>query len=162
MATAVHQPEPITHEGYERLRTELEQLRTVKRREVADWLREAREDGAEPGENPDVGAALDEQAALERRIDELEAMLAFARIAGPPEPGVAGVGQHVRLRVDGAPESIEYELVGVMEANPATRRMSVDSPIGRALLGGRAGDVVVVETPGGMRSVEILAVGDDA
>ena len=162
MATVAHQPEPITREGYERLRAELEQLTTVKRREIADWLREAREDGAEPGENPDVGAALEEQVTLERRIDELEAMLAFARIAEPPEPGVAGIGRHVRLRVDDGPESIEYELVGAMEADPATRRISIDSPVGRAVVGGRAGDVVVVETPGGLRSVEILAVGDEA
>jgi transcription elongation factor GreA len=162
MATVAHQLEPITREGYERLRAELEHLVTARRREVAEWLREAREDGAEPGENPDVGAALDEQAQLERRIDEIEAALAVARIAEPPEPGVAGIGRHVRLRLDGAAEPVAYELVGALEADPTTRRISVGSPVGRALVGRRAGDLVAVETPGGVRTVEILAVGDDA
>jgi transcription elongation factor GreA len=159
MSTAAHQPEQITREGYERLRAELEQLVTIKRRQLADDLREARDDGTEPGENRPVAEALDDHAALERRIDELEAALAFARIAEPPEEGVAGIGQRVSIRLAQGRAPIDYHLVGAIEADPAARRISVESPIGRALVGRRTGESVEVETPGGMRVVEIVAVG---
>ena len=162
MSTVAHQPVPITREGFDRLQAELEHLVTAKRREVAEWLRVAKEDGGEPGENLDVAAALDEQAALERRIDELEATLALARIADPPVDGVAGIGQRVQIRLRPGAAPIEYHLVGAAEADPAAGRISVDSPVGQALVGHRAGDTVTVETPGGARVVEIVAVGEDA
>lgn len=158
MSTVAHQPEEITREGYERLRAELDQLVTIKRRQIADDLREARDDGTEPGENRPVAEALDDHAALERRIDELEAALAFARIADPPEDGVAGIGQLVSIRLAQGKPPTTYHLVGAVEADPAARRISVASPIGQALLARRAGESVEVETPGGTRVVEIVAV----
>ena len=160
MPTVVHQPVPITREGLDRLQAELEHLVTVKRREVAAWLRGAREDGGEPGENLDVAAALDEQAALERRIDELEATLALARVAEPPPTGVAGIGRRVEICLEPGGTVIGYHLVGAVEADPAAGRISIDSPVGRAVAGHRPGDVVQVQTPGGARSIEIVAVGD--
>jgi transcription elongation factor GreA len=162
MSTVARQPEPITREGYDRLRAELEQLVTIRRREVADHLRTAREDGAEPGENVGVAAALDDHAALERRIDELEAALSYTRIAEPPVDGVAGIGQRVTVRLAAGARPVEFDLVGPIEADPDTRRISVESPIGQALVGRRAGDVVEAETPGGRRLVEIVAVGAGA
>jgi transcription elongation factor GreA len=159
MSTVARQPEPITREGYERLRVELETLVKIKRREVAEDLRDARGDGGEPGENVAVAVALDDQATLERRIDELEAALAFVQIADPPADGVAGIGQRVRIRLGAAREAIDYDLVGAIEADPAGRRISIESPIGQALVGRRAGETVEVETPGGLRAVEIVAVG---
>jgi transcription elongation factor GreA len=162
MSTVARQPEPITRAGYERLRAELETLMTIKRREVAEDLREAREDGGGPGENLAVVVALDDQAAVERRIDELSSALASARIADPPADGVAGIGRRVRIRVGGSATPIDYDLVGAIEADAARGRLSVESPIGEALVGRRAGDTVEVETPGGLRAVEIVAVGDMA
>jgi transcription elongation factor GreA len=119
----------------------------------------AKEDGGEPGENLAVAVALDEQASLERRIDELEATLALARIADQPVDGVAGIGQRVHIRILPDATPIEYHLVGAAEADPASGRISIDSPVGQALVGHRAGDTVSVETPGGARTVEIIAVG---
>jgi transcription elongation factor GreA len=162
MSTVAHQPLPITREGFDRLQAELEHLVTAKRRELAEWLRVAREDGGEPGENLDVAAALDEQATLERRIDELEATLALARIADPPPDGVAGIGQRVQIRLRPGSAPVEYELVGAAEADPAAGRISVDSPVGQALAGHRAGDTITVDAPNGPRVMEIVAVGDDA
>ena len=160
MSTAAHQAEPITREGYERLRAELEELVTIKRRQIADDLREAREDGTEPGENRPVAEALDDHAALERRIDEHESALAVARIGDPPADGVAGIGQPVSIRLAPGAAPVHYHLVGPIEADPATRRISIESPIGQALIGHSAGDTVEVETPGGVRVVEIVSVGD--
>ena len=131
----------------------------TERRSLADALREAREDGAEP-ENAAVAAALEQVAALEQRIGELEAMLSIARIADPPPDGVAGIGQRVRIRLAGGLDPVEYHLVGALECDPERRRISVESPVGEALVGRRAGDVVDVDTPGGARTVEVVAVGD--
>ena len=161
MATVAHQPEPITRQGYERLRAELEYLVTVRRRQMADDLREAREDGGEPGENLGVTAVLDDQAALERRIDELEAALAAVQVVDPPADGVAGIGQRVRLRLGDAAEPIEYELVGALEADPAAGRVSAASPLGRALLGREAGAEAVVEAPRGVRRFEIVSIAGE-
>lgn len=160
MSTVAHQPAPITREGHQRLRAELERLVNVGRREMAQWLREAREDRDPPGENAGLAAILQERAALERRIDELERMLAWARIAEPPINGIAGIGQRVLVRGNSGQAPTEYVLVGAMEADLAQRRLSVDSPVGRALMGRRAGDTIEVEAPGGARTIEILAVGD--
>jgi transcription elongation factor GreA len=162
MSIAVHQPAPITREGFERLRAELAELVTVKRREVAEWVREARDDGGEPGENADVAAALEAKAALESRIGELRATLALVRVAEPPVDGVAGIGRRVRVEIDGRPAPVEFELVGAAESDPSRGWISVASPMGRALTGHRAGDVVEVEAPGGMRDVRIVAVGAPA
>jgi transcription elongation factor GreA len=139
MSTVAHQPEEITREGYERLRAELDQLVTIKR-------------AADP---------VDDHEALERRIDELEAALAFSRIASPPEDGVAGIGQRVSIRLAKGTAPVDYHLVGAIEADATARRISVDSPIGQALVGRRVGESVEAETPGGTRVIEIVAVGSD-
>jgi transcription elongation factor GreA len=159
MSTVAHQPEQITRAGYERLQTELEHLVTIKRPQIAEELREARDDGTEPGETRPVAEALDDQATLERRIDELEAALAAARIADPPADGVAGIGQRVSIRLAAGRSPIDYDLVGAIEADPPAGRISVSSPIGAALVGRVAGDRVTVVTPGGVRTIEIVAVG---
>jgi transcription elongation factor GreA len=152
----------ITLEGYNRLVAELEELRTTRRREVADALREAREDGGEPGENTAIAAALDAGAALERRIEELGGVLATSHIAEPPPPGEVGIGTEVTLRMAPGAKPVGLRVVGAIECDPSAGQISVESPVGRMLLGRQAGDLVDVETPGGTRTVEILAVGDDA
>jgi transcription elongation factor GreA len=162
MSIVAREPEPMTREGYERLRAELDELVTVRRPEIADELRVAREEGAEPSENSTMAAVLADRAAVERRVEELEAALTFARIAEPPPAGVAGIGRRVRIRVAPATRVLEYVLVGAIEADAATGRISVESPIGEALLGRRAQETVEVQTPGGQRTVEIVEViGED-
>jgi transcription elongation factor GreA len=126
---------------------------------LAEALREARADGAEP-ENTGVAVALDQLAALECRISQLEAILSVVRIADPPVDGVAGIGQLVWIRMTGTAEPVDYHLVGSFECDPERRRISVDSPVGLALVGRRAGDAVEVETPSGPRTVEIVAIGE--
>ena len=148
----------ITRDGYERLQSELEELITVQRPAVARWLREAREDGGEPGENAGVAEALEERALLEQRISELRRRLAEARIVEPVLDGTISIGAFVRLRNAGSGATIDYQLVGAAESDPSRRRISVESPVGEALLGQAAGDVVEVDAPGGRRRFEIVSV----
>jgi transcription elongation factor GreA len=159
MSTVVRRPCLITREGHLRLQDELNRLVSTERRALAEALREAREDGAEP-ENSSVAVALDQLGALECRIGELEAMLSVARIADPPPDGVAGIGRRVQIRMAGGAEPRDYHLVGALECDPERSRISVESPVGEALVGRRAGEVVEVDTPGGLRTVEIVAVGE--
>jgi len=158
MSTIAHQTEPITPHGYRRLLAELDELVNVKRPRMIEWLRVVREDGHDLGENPSLAATADEQATIERRIRELETTLAVVTVIDPPPEGVAGIGQNVLIRLDDSSEPTEFDLVGAVECDPGNDRISIDSPIGRAVVGHRAGDVVDVKTPGGIRTVEILAV----
>ena len=162
MSIAIARPDVITPEGHQRLTAELDQLKTVSRREVADALRHAREDGGQPGESTVVADALDHAAALERRIEELSAVLARSQIAAQPPAGVIGIGQRVRVRLAPGATPMSCQLVGAPECDPAAGRISVESPVGQALVGRRVGDHVEVETPGGDRTIEILDVGADA
>ena len=150
-------PNAITPEGHERLRSELRFLTEHRRDEVASWLRECREDGGAPGSNAGLAQALEEHDRLEARIAELEATLAKARVVDPAGDGSACVGSRVRLRAPGT-TAVAYQLVGPLEADARRGTVSVSSPVGRALLGCRAGDTVSVDTPGGVRSIELLAV----
>jgi transcription elongation factor GreA len=160
--SAVNQPDVITRKGYERLTAELGQLKTIRRQEVSDALREARADGGELAENPAIAEALDASAALEHRIEELTAVLAACQIAEPPEPGVVDVGQHVVLRLSPGATAKSFQLVSAVEADPGAGRISVESPVGRAIMGKRSGDRVEAETPRGIRIIGILDVGNVA
>jgi transcription elongation factor GreA len=147
----------MTLEGYERLREELDLLCTVRRGEVAEWLRAAREDGGDPSENGDLANALSEQDRLERRITELEGVLSMARVVVPSDDGTARIGARVRVRRQNG-RVAEYELVGVSEADASKGRISIASPVGRALSGRAPGDTVVVQTPRGIAPLEVIAV----
>ncbi len=153
-------PTFLTPQGFERLQDELEHLRTVKRQEVAQRLREAMEDGGDMGVDSDAeyDAAKNEQAFVEGRIQELEILLANARMienTGAREK--VEVGATVTIQEDaGDPE--EYIVVGRAEANPREGRISNESPLGRALMDHRAGDVVRVDAPGGSFTVLVLKV----
>jgi transcription elongation factor GreA len=146
----------VTADGYERLRSELETLRSEGRRQMRERLREAREDG-NLADNPPLYDLLVEQARLERRIAALEARLAVAQIVEPAADGSAGIGTSVRVR-DAGGEIAEYELVGEIESYVGNGRVSVGAPVGRALAGRGAGESVAVETPRGTLSLEILSV----
>lgn len=123
-------PGSMTRDGYERLRAELDELVTVRQPEDR----------------------------VERRISELRRLLAEARIVEPALDGTIGVGAFVRLRTAGSGKTAEYQLVGAAESDPSRRRVSITSPVGEALVGHAAGDVVHVDAPGGPRSFEVIAV----
>ena len=148
----------LTQEGYQKLQDELEHLRTEKRKEIAERLREAME-GGELIENAEYEAAKNEQAFVEGRIQELEILLANARVIDETATAdIVQVGTRVTIQ-DGSNEPEVYIIVGPAEANPRNGRISNESPLGRALMDHRAGDSVRVEAPGGPFTVQILKVG---
>jgi transcription elongation factor GreA len=150
-------PSYLTRQGYQKLQEELEYLRTVKRQEVAQRLHEAME-GGELIEDAEYEAAKNEQAFVEGRIQELEVLLANARIID--EGGhrdVVQVAAKVSIQ-EGDNEPELYTIVGPAEANPRQGRISNESPLGRALMDHRAGDLVKVDAPGGSFYVKILKV----
>jgi len=148
----------LTREGFERLQKELDHLRTEKRIEVADRLREALEDG-ELIENAELEAAKNEQSFVEGRIKELEILLSNAHlIEETNHTDSIQVGSKVKVQEEGYdPE--EYVIVGAAEADPRLGRISNESPLGKALLNKKAGDKVKVEAPGGEFEIEILSIG---
>jgi transcription elongation factor GreA len=150
----------LTKEGYQKLADELEYLRTEKRAEVANRLHEAME-GGELIENAEYEAAKNEQAFVEGRIQELEMILATARVIDGKDKkekaGIVQVGSTVTISEDGgAPE--KYTIVGAAEANPREGKISNESPIGRTILNHRAGEELMVEAPGGTFKVKIIKV----
>jgi transcription elongation factor GreA len=150
-------PSFLTRQGYQKLQEELEYLRTIKRQEVANRLHEAME-GGELIEDAEYEAAKNEQAFVEGRIQELEMLLANARVideTGKME--VVQVAARVTIQEDGNDPEV-YTIVGPAEANPREGKISNESPLGRALLDHRAGDNVKVEAPAGSFSVRILKV----
>lgn len=147
----------ITQAGLARLEAELERLRTKQREELAARLREARESPGDQSDNLELLEAQHELSILEARIAELEYALAQAKVAQAPEGGVAGIGSVVRVRDEDGEEET-YTLVGPAEADPRNGLISIASPVGRGLLGTRAGDEAVVETPSGPRRLKVLQV----
>jgi transcription elongation factor GreA len=154
-------PSFLTRHGYQKLHEELDYLRTTKRQEVAARLREAMEDGGvDLGVDLDAEyeAAKNEQSFVEGRIQELEILLANARVIDEGgKKDVVQVGARVTIQEeDNEPEV--YAIVGPAEANPREGRISNESPLGRALMDHRAGETVKVEAPAGSFSVQIVKV----
>jgi len=148
----------LTQEGFERLQNELEYLRTEKRTEVADRLRDAMEDG-ELIENAELEAAKNEQSFVEGRIKELEILLANAHLIEENTNGdTIQVGSKVTVK-EGRMSPEKYIIVGPAEADPRLGRISNESPLGKALLNHKAGDKVKVEAPGGAFEIKIVSVG---
>jgi len=150
-------PSFLTREGYQKLQEELEDLRTVKRQEVAKRLHEAME-GGELIEDAEYEAAKNEQAFVEGRIQDLEILLANARvIEDTSNKEVVQVGAKVTIQEEGSDAEM-YTIVGPAEADPRNGRISNESPLGRALMDHRAGDTVRVDAPGGSFTVQVLKV----
>ncbi|MBL8106470.1 MAG: transcription elongation factor GreA [Anaerolineales bacterium] len=150
----------LTKEGYDKLQDELDYLRTAKRQEVANRLHEAME-GGELIENAEYEAAKNEQAFVEGRIQELDLLLATAKIIednGKKKGDVVHLGSKVTIK-EGNFEAETFAIVGAAEANPREGKISNESPIGKAILNRKVGDIVKVETPGGTYNVKILKVG---
>ncbi|MCC6569278.1 MAG: transcription elongation factor GreA [Anaerolineales bacterium] len=150
----------LTKEGYQKLQDELDYLRTAKRQEVANRLHEAME-GGELIENAEYEADKNEQAFVEGRIQELDLLLATAKIIednGKKKGDVVHLGSKVTIK-EGNFEAETFAIVGAAEANPREGKISNESPIGKAILNRKVGDTVKVETPGGTYNVKILKVG---
>ncbi len=149
----------LTPEGLRKLEQELEHLKSVKRREVAERIKAALEFG-DISENSEYEEAKNEQAMIEGRIMALERLLRQARVVDEEEvdPGEVHIGSSVTLRDLTTGQVATYTIVGSNEADPGQRRISYLSPVGRATMGRRAGDLVEVRLPGGNARFEIMAV----
>jgi transcription elongation factor GreA len=157
MSSVAHEPHTITRAGHMRLTAELERL-VAERPRLAAEVRHQRTDANNAAEHENLATAVAAQAALDRRIEDLRSALATAQIAAEPADGIAALGQTVTLRFDGGAEEADYELVGALESDPRARRLSVQSPIGQALLGTRVGETIEVAAPAGARRVHVVAI----
>lgn len=148
----------LTPEGLEKLKDELETLSTARRREVAERIKEAREFG-DISENSEYDDAKNEQAMLEARIASLEEKLRSATVIDQTDLGTdqVRVGSVVHVK-DDAGKSNKYTIVGSAEASPAEMKLSNESPVGKALLGRKRGDEVVITTPRGERHLKITKI----
>ena len=150
-------PVHLTAEGMEKLRHELEHLTQVKRPALAERLRRAIQQG-DLTENADYASAKEEQAFLEGRIQQIEEMLRRAKIITADQTsGYVSLGKRVTVVEEGHEEMETFLLVGPAEADPSNGRVSNESPLGRALLGHKVGDRVVVQAPDGEIAFRILA-----
>jgi len=150
----------LTAEGLKQLQDEIGHLSTIKREEVAERIREAREFG-DITENSEYDDAKNEQAMLEHRISLLQEKLRRARVIKDSEieTDKVSVGSTVTLKDVDAGDIRIYTLVGSAEADPARARLSNESPVGQAIIGKKVGDKVTVPVPVGSLSYEILAIG---
>ena len=152
-------PIPITARGAEKLKEELQRLKSVDRPEVIQAIKDARDKG-DLSENAEYDAARERQGFIEGRISELEAKLGNAQVIDPKlldADGRCVFGATVELEEKGK-SATSYQIVGDDEADIKAGRISVNSPIARALIGKEEGDVIDVQAPGGVRSYEIVAV----
>lgn len=152
----------VTREGYQKLEQDLNELRTVKRKEVADKIKVARGYG-DLSENAEYDAAKEEQAIVEARIADLEATLKVARIIDDSELSndTVSIGMRVQILAEGddSEDAEEYDITGSTEADMNLNRISDESPVGAALIGHKAGDEVDVTLPNGNIIVyKVLAV----
>lgn len=151
---------PITKHGAELLKAELHQLKTIERRKVIDAIAEARSHG-DLSENAEYDAAKERQSFVEGRIAELEGKLGSAQIIDPAlldADGRVVFASTVNLEDLESGEKVTYQIVGTDEADLKLMKVSITSPIARAMIGKYAGDVVAVQAPSGVREYEVLEV----
>ena len=149
----------LTYEGLKKLEDELQDLKVVQRREIAQKIKEAREQG-DLKENAEYDAAKDEQRDIEARIEQIEKILKNAEVVLDEEIDLnkISIGCVVRVLDIEYDEEEEYKLVGSSEASSLQNKISNESPIGRALLGAQVGDVVEVEAPIGVVQYKVLSI----
>lgn len=148
----------LTRAGYKRLDEELEQLRTVKRPQVSEQIRQSK-DRTDFEDNAEYDEAKSQQSFVEGRIQELEATLAAAQLIGDGPPSdFVGLGSHVTVK-DSDDVEEEYTIVGSMEADPKKGQISNESPVGRALLGKKVGETASVVAPGGSFDLAVVSIG---
>ena len=149
----------LTPEGLQKLEQELEYLKVTGRKDIAEKIKIARGFG-DLSENAEYDAAKDAQAAMEKRISEIEEMLKNVQVVDVNEVGtdVVSILSKVKVFDVDMEEEDEYTIVGTTEADPDKNKISDESPIGTALLGKKVGDVVEVQTPGGSFELKILEI----
>ena len=149
----------LTYAGLKALEDELENLKVVKRREIAQKIKEAREQG-DLSENAEYDAAKDEQRDIEARIEDIEKILKNAEVVVEEEVDLdkISIGCKVRILDMEFDEELEYKIVGSTEANSLKGKISNESPVGRALIGSKVGDVITVETQAGELSYKVLEI----
>ena len=151
---------PLTVKGAEKLRTELQRLKTSDRPRIIQAIAEARAHG-DLSENAEYHAAKEQQSFVEGRIVDIERKLANAQVIDPLRVNANGrvvFGATIDLIDDGTQQEVTYQIVGDDEADIAAGMISISSPIARALIGKEAGEVVEVQVPGGLRRYEIVDV----
>lgn len=152
---------PITPEGLKKLQEELKRLKSIERPKVIESIAEARGHG-DISENAEYDAAKEQQAFLEKKIRDIENNIANADVVDPSAMSTDRVvfGLQVRVQDLDTGEETSYQIVGVDEADIAQQRISVSSPVARALIGKSVGDVVQVQIPRGLRELEILEISN--
>lgn len=147
----------LTEEGYKKLEEELANLKGPKKMEVAEKIKQAREYG-DLSENSEYDEAKNEQAILEAKIAEMEAMLRSAKIVDKVSTNSVGIGTTVKLYDYEFEEEIEYHIVGATEIDIASGKISLESPVGKALFGKHKDDDVEVQIPDGVNRYKILDI----
>lgn len=149
----------LTYEGLKKLEDELQDLKVNQRREIAQKIKEAREQG-DLSENAEYDAAKDEQRDIEARIEQIEKILKNAEVVLDEEVDLdkINIGCIVRVLDVEYDEEEEYKLVGSSEASSLQNKISNESPIGRALIGAKVGDIVDVEAPAGVIQYKVLSI----
>ncbi len=149
----------MTYEGLKKLEDELEELKVVKRKEVSQKIKEAREQG-DLSENAEYDAAKDEQRDIEARIEQIEKILKNAEVVVEEEVDLEkiSIGCKVRILDEEFDEELEYKIVGSTEANSLKGKISNESPVGKALIGKKVGDEVTVETQVGELKYKVLEI----
>lgn len=149
----------MSREGFQKLQDELEYLVTIRRKEVAEKLKEARSYG-DLSENAEYDEAKNEQGMLEAQIADLEVVIANAIIVddGSMSLDEVGIGSYVKLKDFDIDEIVEYQIVGSTESDPDENRISDESPVGKACLKKKVGDVFEVEVPAGTLKFEVLNI----
>ena len=149
----------LTYQGLQKLEDELQNLKVVRRKEVAQKIKEAREQG-DLSENAEYDAAKDEQRDIEARIEQIEKILKNAEVVVEEEVDLdkISVGCRVKILDMEYDEELDYKIVGSSEANSLKGKISNESPVGKALLGARIGEVVTVETQAGDLNYKVLEI----
>lgn len=149
----------LTYDGLKRMEEELETLKIVKRKEVAEKIKEARGQG-DLSENAEYDSAKEEQAEIEARILVLEKMLRNAEVIDDEEVSIEiiGLGSTVALLDVEFNETVEYGIFGSAEADPMNGRISNESPVGMALLGRKKGDTITIDTPDGEAVFQVVSI----
>lgn len=149
----------LTYEGLKKYEDELQELKVVRRQEVAQKIKEAREQG-DLSENAEYDAAKDEQRDIEARIEELEKILKNAEVVDEDEVDLdkINIGCMVKILDVEFNEELEYKIVGSTEANSLKGKISNESPVGKALMGRKVGDTVEVDTQAGVIAYKVLEI----
>lgn len=149
----------LTEDGRKKLVAELDDLKNVKRREIAERLKNAISYG-DLTENSEYDDAKNEQARIEHRIDQIETMLAKAKIIDRRyvKTKEVGIGSLVEIKQVGSGKKQQYRIVGPAEANPENHMISFESPVGRAIMGLKVGDVAVVSAPAGEIKYRVVSI----